>query len=449
MADRLNLEPHQKDSGQHVLERILELSPAQQTEILLDMDTSALTRFAGNQIHQNMSSRDCRLFIRATEDGGVGFSSTNLLDPDSIRQALDSAYQVARSKRIPAEPPDLPEPQQYDNLHNYFAATAQFSAQQRAEMARAIIERAAAKGAEAAGAVSNSIESFALANSKGLRAFHTVTDADFTATVSADGSTGWCDCASADVTALDVNERGSRALARALASRKPRKLEPGRYTVILEEAAVKEFLDFLAWLGFGAQSFEEGRSFMCGKIGTRITGQNITITDDAYHPGGAGIPFDYEGMPRRRVVLVENGVARSVVHDRASAARLGASSTGHALPPGFTYGPLPLNIVMKAGNDDFQHMLKSVERGLLITRFWYCRVVDPAKTLLTGQTRDGTFLIENGEIVCGINDMRFNESVLESFARAEMVANRLRRVESSFVPSLKITDFRFTETVGE
>jgi predicted Zn-dependent protease len=248
---------------------------------------------------------------------------------------------------------------------------------------------------------------------------------------------------------LDAGERGKRALERALASRNPRKLEPGRYTVILEEAAVKEFLDFLAWLGFGAQAYEEGRSFMCGKIGSKITGDNITIIDDAYDARGSGIPFDCEGMPKQRVALVEKGIARAVVHDRASAARMGGASTGHALPAALTYGPLPLNLVMSPGDHSFEQMLRSVERGLLITRFWYCRVVDPAKTLLTGQTRDGTFLIENGKLVCGVNDMRFNESVLEVFARAEMLSDSLRRVDSTLAPALKVADFRFTESVGE
>jgi predicted Zn-dependent protease len=449
MADERDFNPHSRESALDFLEHVLKLSKASQTEVTLEAESNALTRFAGNQIHQNMGSSDCRLSVRAIEGEGIGDASTNKFDAESLRQTLDSARQVARSGRIPAEPPDLPEPQRYREIQNFFEATAQFSPAQRAEMAKRIIEASSEHGAEAAGAVSNSAEALAIANSRGLRAFHSLTDSHFTATVLADGSTGWCDCASADVASLDTEERGKQALERALAARKPRKLEPGKYTVILEEPAVKEFLDFLAWLGFGAQSFEEGRSFMCGKIGTKITGENITIVDDAFHPMGGGVPFDYEGMPKQRVVLIENGVARGVVHDRASAARMGVSSTGHALPSAYTYGPLPMNLVMGPGTHSFQDMLRSIERGLLITRFWYCRVVDPAKTLLTGQTRDGTFLIENGELVCGVNDMRFNVSVLECFARADMVNNALRRVNSTLVPSIKTADFQFTEVVGE
>jgi len=280
MAGEFEFRPHEKERALDLLERILRLSPAQQTELVLDMETAALTRFAGNQIHQNMNSRDCRLSIRAIENGRQGFASTNHFDTDSLKQALEYALQVARSGKIPVEPTELPGPQQYDDIQNYHEETARLSAEERADMARKLIDNASARGAEAAGAVSNSTQSFAIANSAGLRAFHKVTDVDFTATVSAETSTGWCDCTSADFGALDAEERGNMAIERALAARNPRKLEPGRYTVILEEAAVKEFLDFLAWLGFGAQSFEEGRSFMCGKIGKKITGDNITIADD-------------------------------------------------------------------------------------------------------------------------------------------------------------------------
>ena len=314
---------------------------------------------------------------------------------------------------------------------------------------KGLTEECASVGAEAAGVMSNSETILAIANSSGLRAYHALTDSNFTATVSADGSTGWCNCHSVDADALDPGATGALALERAVAGKNPRKIKPGRYTVILESAPVKDFLDFLCWLGFGAQSFEEGRSFMCKRIGKKITGDAVTITDDAFHPLGAGIPFDFEGIPRQRVTLIEDGIARGIVYDRAHAARANVSSTGHALPTRFTYGPLPVNLVMKPGDSDVDQMLHSVERGLLITRFWYCRVVDPAKTLLTGQTRDGTFLIEQGKIACGVQDMRFNESVLEAFARAEMISNDARRIGSTVVPAIKIADFNFTETVGE
>lgn len=449
MTNEIRFDRHDRDATLEFLENVIEMSSASQTEAVLEATKHSLTRFAGNQIHQNVSASNCKLSIRSIDNGHIGNASTNRFDKDSLRQALEWARNVAASGRIPAEPPEFAGPQEYAGIDNHFPTTAEFSPGERAEMAGRLVDACSSKSAEAAGAVSNSETIVAIANSNGLRAYHALTDANFTATVSAEDSTGWCDCCAADASTLDADERGRTALGRALAGRNPRKIDPGRYTVILEEAAVKDFIDFLCWLGFGAQAFEEGRSFMCGKIGKKITGDNITIIDDAYHFLSAGIPFDYEGMPRQRVVLVENGVAGAAVYDRAYAARAKRASTGHALPAGFTYGPLPLDVSMEPGDVSAEQMLRSVERGLLVTRFWYCRVVDPAKTLLTGQTRDGTFLVEDGKIVCGVKDMRFNENILDAFSRAEMISKDARRVGSTIVPSMKIADFRFTETVGE
>ncbi|MBI4831129.1 MAG: TldD/PmbA family protein [Candidatus Lindowbacteria bacterium] len=449
MADRIRFDPADDRSTLEFLERVVAMSPASQTEVILEAEKSSLTRFANSQIHQNVRQSDCQLSIRVIENGCVGSVSTNDFNDDSLHHAFNWAMTVARCGRTPAEPPDLPGAQQYGEITNHCRATADFPPHERALMAKRLIEECSSRGAEAAGAVSNSEGVVAITNSKGLRAYHALTDSNFTATVSVESATGWCDCYSVDVSGLDAENMGKRALERALAAKNPQRVSTGRYTVILEEAAIKELIDILTWLGFGAQAVEEGRSFMCGKFGKRITGGNVTIADDAYEPIGIGTPFDYEGMPKKRVVLIENGVAREVVYDRAFASRAGKFSTGHALPAGFTEGPLPLNTVMNPGTSKVHDMLRSVERGLLVTRFWYCRVVDPAKTLLTGRTRDGTFFIENGEIVRGVRDMRFNESMLEGCARGEAIAGTVRRIGSAIVPVMKIADFRFTECVGE
>lgn len=449
MADEIRFDYRDRESTLEFLAAVLEMSPASQTEISLEAGKESLTRFAGNRIHQNVGESDAKLSIRLIEDGHIGYVATNRFDKDSLRRALDWACGVARSGRIRAEPSEFAGPQKRLSIDNYSSKAAEFSAGERADVVGRLVEECSSEGAEAAGAISNSESVLAIANSNSLRAYHAHTDANFTATVSAGGSTGWCDSYAVDASNLETRSMGARALERAMAGKNPRKLEPGRYTVILEEAPVKDFLDFLNWLGFGAQAFEEGRSYMCGKLGEKITGENITIADDAFQPLGTGTPFDYEGIPKQRVTLIENGIARGVVYDSAYGARAKRSSTGHALPARFTYGPLPLNVTMKPGGSDAGEMLRSVKRGLLVSRFWYCRVVDPAKTLMTGQTRDGTFLIEDGKIVCGVQDMRFNENILEAFARAEMISENVRRIGTSIVPAMKIADFRFTETVGE
>ena len=449
MADSILFDPRDRESTLEFLEKILEMSPSLQTEVVLRAGASSLTRFARNEIHQNVSESDSTLSIRLIEDGHIGGASSNCLDGKEIRRTLGWIHDVVRSGRIPAEPAGFADTFDYEAIENYFKETAELSPRKRAGMVGSLIEKCAGNEAEAAGAVSNVETILAIANSNGLRAYHALTDANFTATVSIDGSTGWCDCYATDAAMLEAESMGRLALERALAGKNPRKVDPGRYTVILEEAAVKDFLDFLCWLGFGAQTFEDGRSFMCDKIGNKITGDNVTIVDDAFDPRGAGVPFDYEGVPKEQVVLIEDGIAREVVYDRMYAFRARKSSTGHALPSGFTYGPLPLNMIMRPGEADTSQMIRSVKRGLLVSRFWYCRVVDPAKTLLTGQTRDGTFLIEDGEIVGGVNDMRFNENILEAFSRAEMISQKVRRIDTTLAPAMKIADFRFTEAVGE
>ncbi len=449
MVDEFKFDFRDRESTLVFLEAVIEMSPASQTEVSLEAGKESLTRFAGNRIHQNVSESDAKLTVRLIEDGHIGYSAVNRFDGEALRKTLDWAHALARSGRIKADPAEFAGPQEYGSIDNFSCATAGFSPDERAEVVGGLIEECASQGVEAAGAISNAADYQAIANSSGLRAYHAGTDANFTATVSADDSTGWCDGYAVDVSKLGAAGLGALALERAIAGKNPRGLEPGAYTVILEEAAVKDFLDFLNWLGFGAQAFEEGRSYMCGKIGKKITGENITISDDAFQPLGAGVPFDYEGAPKQRVALIENGIARGAVYDRAYAARAGRSSTGHALPSRVSVGPLALNIAMAPGESDLDEMIRSVKRGLLVSRFWYCRVVDPAKTLVTGQTRDGTFLIEDGQIVGGVKDMRFNENILEAFSRAELISKSVRRIGTSIVPSMKIEGFRFTETVGE
>jgi predicted Zn-dependent protease len=249
---------------------------------------------------------------------------------------------------------------------------------------------------------------------------------------------------------LDAERLGAVAIEKAERSKNPGAIEPGRYTVVLEPSAVAELVSFLAFLGLGGQSLEEGRSFMTGRMGERITGERVTLMDDAYDPRGFGRPFDYEGTPRQRVASIENGVARAVVHDRRTASRAGTQSTGHAAPPPATEGPLPYSLVLAGGDLSLEELIASTERGILVTRFWYNRVVDAKKTLVTGMTRDGTFLIENGRVSRGLRNLRFNESVLDVLGRAEEFGRDAEPTVFDWsgscvvAPALKVREFRFT-----
>jgi predicted Zn-dependent protease len=205
---------------------------------------------------------------------------------------------------------------------------------------------------------------------------------------------------------------------------------------------------FLNSLGFGALSYQEGRSFMAGKIGAKLMGDNITIIDDFSTREVLGLPFDFEGVPRQKITLVEKGVAKNVVYDMKTAAKDGKESTGHALPPPSTRGPLPLNLVLMPGEKNLKEIIENTDRAILITRFWYDNVVDPKKTIVTGLTRDGVFLVENGRITKAVNNMRYNNSILDAFSHVSELSCNLKSAGKWGVnvacPAMKIERFNFS-----
>ncbi|MFN2231126.1 MAG: TldD/PmbA family protein, partial [Anaerolineae bacterium] len=246
---------------------------------------------------------------------------------------------------------------------------------------------------------------------------------------------------------------GRVAVDKALRGRNPTEVEPGTYTVILEEDAVADMLFTLGRLGLGALSVQEGRSFMNGRFGQCITGEKITIWDDGHDTRGIVQPFDYEGVPKQRVTLIEEGIAKAVVYDSFTAGREeGKTSTGHSLPAPNMIGPMPLNLFLAPGVASKGEMLASTERGVWVTRFHYTNPVHPVKAVLTGMTRDGTFLIEKGEITRPLKNLRFTQGILEAFAAASMLGAELKLIVAGWggsatcVPALKIDGFRFTGT---
>ncbi|OGF09177.1 MAG: hypothetical protein A2W00_12305 [Candidatus Eisenbacteria bacterium RBG_16_71_46] len=433
-----------------MLEEALAMSAADHTEVLLEATRGSLTRFANNQIHQSVTAENHVLTLRATVGRRSGMASTNRLDSSALRQVADRALALAR---LSPEDPELPEPApaaEPPALEAFVAATAASDPEGRAAAVGPVLEAAAASGFEAAGALSASSAAIAIANTRGLFAYQPETSARFTCTVYGGDSSGWVDRHRRDLPALDTERLGRIAVDKAERSRDPSPFEPGPTTVVLEPSAVAELVSFLAVLGLGAQSEQEGRSFLAGRIGERITGERVTLVDDAYDPRGFGRPFDFEGTPRRRVTTIERGIARAVVHDRRTAARAGVESTGHAGHPPATEGPLPASLVLEPGDLSLEDLIASTARGVLVTRFWYNRVVDPRRTLITGMTRDGTFLIEDGRIVRGVRNLRFNESVLGVLERAEAWG---REAEPTVfddaglcvvAPALKVRDFCFT-----
>ncbi len=443
-----------KEKLKTIADRVLTLSGADQTEVLILSNDEQLTRFAANTIHQNVAETNVTVRVRAVIGQKVGVASGNDLNDAALQKLVKSAETVASFQQDNPDFHSLPEPQPVQETEAAFiAATAECTPEQRAQGVAAICKLSQKNGLQAAGAFSTYANELLVANSLGVLAYHPSTTAEIVTVIMSDDSSGYGSAAAMDVRTLDPEAVGRVAVDKALQSRHPTGIGPGEYTVILEEEAVADMLFTLSYLGLGALSVQEERSFMNNAFGKPITGPNITIWDDGYDPRGLMAPFDFEGVPKQKVTLIENGVAQAVVYDSFTAGREpGKTSTGHSLPAPNTMGPLPVNLFMAPGQAAKADMLASIERGIWVTRFHYTNPVHPIKTVLTGMTRDGTFLIENGAITRPLKNLRFTQSILEAFAHAEMLGKELKLIKTGWgnfsrcAPAAKIHGFRFTGT---
>jgi len=328
----------------------------------------------------------------------------------------------------------------------YVAATADADPVLRADGARAVI--AAAGELRASGAYSTEAAGVAVANTHGLRSRHRLTEAKLVTVVDAGARSGYAQAASTDVRDIDPGAVGAEATDKTRRGTDPIEVEPGEYEVVIEEYAVAVILEYLSFFGFSALALEEGRSFM--ELGQPVMGRNVTIWDDGQDLTGVPSGIDFEGVPKRRVDLLVDGVAHGVVHDSATARRAGVDSTGHALPAPNPWGPVAWNLFMQPGNTPRAELADGIRRGIWVTRFHYVNAVHPKRAILTGMTKDGTFLIENGKVTRPIRNLRFTQSIPEAFSNIAAVARETRLVGAEYsgiwarVPALRIERFTFT-----
>lgn len=428
-----------------VLTTVLDQSAADETEALMMTSQAALTRFTENAVHENVLEKSLHLNVRVVLGKRVGVASTNRLDAAGVRDVITRATQIARvsppDEMFPGLPPGAGDVVELP--HAWDDATAAASAEARVAAVRSIATIMEAHGLNAAGYVATGADTIAIANTKGVRRFFRSTDSSIAIKAMGDDSSGYAEGFSRRFGDLDAAALAQRSARKCVDGRAPVDLEPGEYTVILEPPAFREFLVYLSWIGFGAQAFDQGSSFLSGRIGERIVGENVTVGDDFRLAAGCGIPFDFEGVARQPVCLVDKGVAREVVYDSYYAHKLNHANTGHALPAPNGDGPFPLNIVVEPGEASTEELIGSVRKGVLVSRTWYIRLVDQQQTVITGMTRDGFFLIENGRITRPLRNMRFNESILGALGRCKL-ANQLVRSETHVVPAALIEGFRFT-----
>jgi PmbA protein len=438
-----------RQRAEQIFDKVLKYSTADETEAIISSTSYSLTRFANNTIHQNVAEETAALSVRTVTDGRMARASTNKFDEVSIRQICEGALALAR-----LQPPDpdllrMPGPQTYRAVDRSYKETAELTPQVRAETVGKTIARAEQDRLTAAGVFSSGATAQGLFNSRGLSAFHEETVSEFSVTMLSETSSGWAKRTSPYWAELEPLELADRAAQKALQSQEPREIPPGRYTVILEPSALLDLLGFLV-LDFSGLAIYEKRSCLTGRVGQKIFAENVTLRDDVFHPLQTGAPFDGEGMPRQRVPLVDRGVVKSLVYARQTAHKMNTQPTGHGFPLPNEIGEAPLNIVMDGNRSTIEEMIRSTARGLLVTRFWYIREVDPYKKILTGMTRDGTFWIEDGQVRHGVKNLRFNQSIIDLLGHVEMMSSPQRTAgEESFemvVPAVKVQEFNFAST---
>jgi predicted Zn-dependent protease len=428
------------------IDRVIERSSAEQTEVMVTEFDSALTRFANNGIHQNVAERNAQVRVRVVNGGKTGVASVNQMSERSAEDVLKRAISIAELQPE-GEVVPLPRPAPSRQVDAWADATANATPEERADLVQAVCGRAAKAGLKAFGAYATSAGQFAIANSLGVYHHHRGTQATVNSVVMGEAGSGYADRGAIDVCDLNKDELAEEVINKAQRNQDAQPIEPGVYEVVLEEYAVAEMLEFMSYIGFSALAVQEERSFM--RLGERITGGAVSIWDDGLDATGLPAPFDFEGVPKQRVDLITQGVARGVVYDMQTAQREGRSSTGHGLPAPNTEGPFAVNLFMQPGNTPKAELAAGIKRGIWVTRFWYVRVVHPKLSIITGMTREGTFLIENGKITRPVKDLRFTQSILEALDGTAAVSDTTKLQIGEFiganrVPALHLKAFTFT-----
>jgi predicted Zn-dependent protease len=449
-----------REEAEGLAKRVLGLSTATEARVSINSGGRGNTRFAGNQISTAGDNTNTSVTVRSVVGNKVGQAGTNKLDEAGLKAVVEMSERLA--KLSPDDPELMPElePQQYQQGMGWSESTARLDPGGRAAAATSITDQAKAAGLVSTGYLETRATAQAVANSKGLFAYDRDTDAVLTTTVrTPDGQgSGWAGGASNAWSALDPAALGARAVDKARKSLGAVAVEPGRYTVVLEPTAVGNLLQLLTG-AMNARGADEGRSFFSkpgggNKVGEKVVDERVTIVSDPFDPDSFGQPFTGEGLPTRRVVWIENGVVKNLNYDRFWARKQGKEPTGAGGGGGFGGGGGGGGggIKMLGGTETTESLVAGCERGLLVTRFWYIRGVDPRSVLYTGLTRDGTFLIENGKITKAVKNFRFNESPVIMLNNILAMGKPVRVSASEsgnagaavVVPPLRIRDFNFT-----
>ncbi|MFW6040751.1 MAG: TldD/PmbA family protein [Thermoplasmatota archaeon] len=447
------------DHLEDLAEKIFKKAEADEVEILVVSKDTALTRYANSKIHQNVAQVDKEVSIRAVIDKKVGSASTNAIDDKSVLDTLGKAETIAKHQKEDPHFKGLPKSKKDSKTGGkYCKETVEYTPENRAEKVKDIIDFAKDIGIDRVyGAFTTEEINLFVANTNGISKYDQITNANLTTTAIADWDNdqgfGWGETCRADVREIDHMEVAKTAVEKGIKNLNPKSIESGEYNVVLEPLAVKSMLMYMGFMGFSSRAVQEERSFMKGKFGEQIMNENVTIYDDALDEDMIGFSFDYEGVPKQRVNIIEAGIAKNVVYDSYTAGKEDdKKSTGHALPMPNPNSPIPLNLLMDSGDYSIREMIEETNNGILVTRFNYCRTVHPVKSILTGLTRDGTWLIEDGEVTSPVKNLRFTQNLLDAFSKVEAIGDYRDIYSLGYIPgyiatpAMKIPDFNFTGT---
>ena len=436
------------------LQKAVKASSADETLIAAQRGGRTTLRFSGGRIHQNFHEEEVSVWVKVACEGRMGVATTCALSPEALRRAIETAMTIARinAKQVgPAfgtAPPKDPTPK----LTTYFPATVKKPLTEIVQMIRRLWTQSAAIGVELAGSFVVGEDELAVVGSRRLTQYQPFSAAGLRLVATQAKASGFAAQTVRNLETLDSQGLAERALEFCRKNKDPQPIPLGRYDVLLEPEAVAELLEWLSYIGFGAKQVVERTSFMAGHLGDRIMGRQISIVDDGADPQGLGVPFDYEGIPKQRVCLVEEGVAKEIVYDSHYAKLHRRHSTGHALPYDEFEGPLASNLFLAQGQTPYADLLKKMDRGLWICRFHYISgLLKTQEALMTGLTRDGTFLIKKGKVAGAVKNLRFTQSILEAFSQILAVSKERRLVadpgqglSAAVVPALLIKNFTFT-----
>lgn len=424
---------------------------AGQAETLYVGSHGSTTRFANSAVMQNVMESNRTVYFRVLLGKQVGMASTNSLHRDDLKKCMNKAITLAKQTRPLNFFDCLPKPYKYPEIKTHYSETANFTIPDKIKALGDIFRKAKSE-IKLGGAFSTMEAEIGIVNSNGLTAYQPFTSAHISLITSSAFASGFASQFERNAKNIATERLLSLAIGKTVSKQKTKKLKPGKYTVILEPAAVNEILEWLIYIGFGASAFIDGTSFMRGKTGKKIMDKKITIYDDGNDPSGFPVPFDFEGVKKQGLDIVRNGVAKGIAFDTFLAKKCKRKTTGHALTSEDIEGPFPSNVFIKEGNHTVEEMVSMVERGILVTRFHYVNgLLDTRTASMTGMTRDGTFYIEDGKIKYPVEDMRFTESILEAFSRIEAISSKRQAfpvpwsdVGANIVPALLIKGFNFS-----